>query len=209
MAASGDEAPRSKPAWLMDDSERLARRFDPVAAAARLRLAVAEGDVPVNSGAEDAVFGRHNPELFLPWELLDDVYGVFNLDPAAQRQRRDKWVDRGAPRLLGDDFWTRLQELLRPLIVAEGELKRVHLAQQAATGAARRALLVEASRHLSDSLCPLRAKALEAAREAFGRETFDRFLYEVVAPESGSYSGSSAGLSGMASGLLWVAEGCK
>jgi hypothetical protein len=213
FAASGEEPPQAKPAWLMDHNERLARRYDSSAAAARLRLAVAEGDVQASTDIhKSVVVGRRNPELLMPGELMEHVYPRFSHDVAKQREVRDKWTERGGARYLGDDYWIRLQKRLQPLIETNRQRRDLQMKLETATGAEKE-FLREAWSRANDALCPLRAKGLAAAREIFGRENFDRFLYEVVAPDvviiSSYQSISPSSPSGEASLAIWDEEGCQ
>jgi hypothetical protein len=196
----------------MTRDERLALRFDQSLAAARRAVGVADGVVRRDDPDPYlmVVNGKRDPELFMAWELMDHVTPVFNLTDNARRESiRATWTARDAAQHLGQNFWERLQVVLGPIIHAEAELRRVSLAKRAATGAASEPLEVEWTK-INATLCPLRAKGLADARAAFGRQEFDRFLYEVVAPDAVVLSSSSStSPQERASSDIWVEDGCQ
>ncbi|HEX2833680.1 MAG TPA: hypothetical protein VHW00_11760 [Thermoanaerobaculia bacterium] len=67
----------SKHAWNWSDDDRIAMRLDSVSVRERLRLYREEESRRVSSTSriiENATFvidGQRNPELFLPWELME------------------------------------------------------------------------------------------------------------------------------------------
>lgn len=195
----------ASPAWKVDDQERAARRADRAASAARRRVAIAEGDARSDFEG-NVVLGRHNPELLMPWELMEGLPQAFSNDVATRSKYRAKWA-RGS-RYLGEDMWTRLHAIAGPFIDADLENARLQRQLKTATGAEREKL--EASRQLvNGSLCRLRADAIAAARTTFGKELFDAFLYEVLAADAVILTSTSGSPESLAGTWLWVEGGCR
>jgi hypothetical protein len=189
-----------KAAWEWTNEERIAARKDPVLRIQRREEAFAAGDLE-RSDKRDVLVGRRNPELFLPTELMNNLKGAYR--PDAKRRAREQWAP-GTHRF-GDDFWERLFAAGRPFF--EADVRHLQLQRRWQTqDAAERERAQDELSSVSDSLCPLRMQALRAARETFGHEAFDRFLYEVVATTA-VLKGSSSGRDGPFS-HLWEEEGC-
>ncbi|HEY0144176.1 MAG TPA: hypothetical protein VGF48_25035 [Thermoanaerobaculia bacterium] len=168
------------PAHRLPDLERMQRRLH--AGDAELRRLRAEMDEEIGGGRSGVVvIGKHNPELFMPWELMAHVVG-FLADEERFARYVPRWADRGAATRLGDDYLPRLQKIVGSVIAAENERERLQLLKNSGKASNPGAVQAEWSR-ANASLCPLRAEALAAARAEFGREAFDRFLYEAVAPD--------------------------
>jgi hypothetical protein len=193
------------PGWRIDDRVRVARRFDPAAAAARLQVAVAERASSADAET-DVVIGRHNPELIMPWELMNNLPAAYSDDAATRAKYRSKWSD--GTRHLGDDFWMRLHAVAGAFIDADNRRVALERDRQLATGAARDDL-DRRIREVNRSLCGLRADALAAARSTFGPESFDAFLYEVIAPGEVIRQTRSASPRSAAELFLWVEGGCR
>jgi hypothetical protein len=201
--------PEAKCAWSMDDRERAARRADAYANAIRKAVAISEGRL----AADDSTFvidGIRNPELLMPTELMSCLPAAYNPDPVLSKHR-EKWDARGAAQYLGDDPWNRLYSVARDYIDADIELYRLGVQIKNATGEARESLQKRQEQlQEGNRLCRLRADVLAAARKAFGRENFYKFLYQVIAPDMFTRtSTSSQDGSGLASNLLWVEGGCQ
>ncbi|HUP62490.1 MAG TPA: hypothetical protein VNA69_18950 [Thermoanaerobaculia bacterium] len=166
------------PVWKLDVRERAERRADPVRNARHHAAFAARGQwIEVGNSVVD---GSLDPGIFAPIELMDQVILVFNADPDRRQKFRREWTARGAPELLGNDFWNRLHVMLGPAIAIERENRRVG----ALPPAERDEVMQSRAAHQpfnDGGECAARADALAAARAAWG-EVFDRFLYEVVAP---------------------------
>lgn len=155
--------------WTVE--ERLSGRFDPVAAKARReRLGIHEETLTV-------VDGKQNPELLLASEIFRDLVGlaVLSENPQFREHFREKFA-RGAKQI-------GLKADLLPTLDAQ-------TVDYAAIRRERRRLATkvtpESRREMDASTvteCALAAQALAEMRRAFGKADFDRFLYEVVAPE--------------------------
>lgn len=196
--------PQQNAPWDIPDRDRAARRFDPSASAARRARAIAEGHAsPTRDGGTIFVLGRHNPELLMGTELLGMLAVVYAPETQAGRKFRGLWWQKGIDRF-GTDFWTRLQEVAAPFIDRETETRR-----RLREGPQREAI-AEAEAPSGTDLCLLRANALSAARERFGRNRFDAFLYEVVAPDAGVIETSGSPDTMAAADLaLWAEGGCR
>lgn len=174
---------KSRRAWEWADAERLAERFDP----ARMRE---RRERSRHAGAHNSdvvvVEGASNPELFLPFELFDSVVS----DLAAEEHRRLTRVEQ--LRAAGFDeqtFWSDLAFEAQPYTERRrhmGELRSEDRVNRPRSP--ERQVAIEA---LIPVLCRSRLDALEAVRNHFGRERFDRFLYTTVAGRM-SATGSGA-----------------
>ena len=189
----------------LSDSERIARRFDATAAAERRAAAIAEGRI-AKGGDGNVVVGARNPELLMAWELMNHVEGVLN-NPLQHGTMIANWDRRGAAALLGDDYLARLRAAVRPFLDANAELARLK-AETSAAGSETQTVQARLSQ-VNHALCGLRADALEAARVAFGREEFQRFLYEIVAPDAVIISGSGSSPEETLTLWQWVEGGCR
>ena len=195
----------AKEIWQWTDEERLTERFD--AASMRSReSAYLANKTGVPAMGRDVVRGETNPELFLPFELYQSLLRqAFSSSPEASQVFRDGFQERYGGKWFGDDFWRRLEQTARPYL----ESLKAQLALATEYQGARPGRRAEIDREADDSgtaACRLLAQNLEAARTAFGREAFDRFLYEAVAP--GQFSVSVVG-DVNADQIRFLAGGCR
>lgn len=177
-----------KEPWQLTVEERIALRTDPQLARERVRKdrAAQPPRTPeaLASAAviADAFDGRTHPELFLPHQVFQKLVQLAFLDPP----RTGEVIRRGfTPDVrrhgLPPDFWRRLESL--STIYASDyrammDLLHSQNGQQTAAGRER----VEKALALKQvDVCESRAAALAAARREFGRDRFDRFLYQVIA----------------------------
>jgi len=197
-----------KKTWEWTIEERASRRLDPSLAAARRAVALAEGQIDRNSDL-NVVLGSHDPELLMPWELMDRLLAAFHFRDAAVREKyRRQWFTPSACSFLGRDAFSRLEVILQPWIAASREAETVQAKLKTAP-AAERETLQDQWQRANDSICPLRADALSAARKTFGRVNFDRFLYEVVAPGAVVLTTPSSDSGSRAELETWVEGGCR
>lgn len=167
----------------MDDAERIARRYEPGEFAIRRSRAIALGrDVREN---ESIILGSENPELLLTWELMlyvkSTYYPVTDLQRVIGRRIRQRAASLG----LNEDFFDRLHTVAQPYFHAENELRRLdHKLRGMAKDDPSLQQIADERRRANKLICPARASAARAARSEFGREQFDRFLYEAVAPDA-------------------------
>jgi len=175
----------AKPAWQFSDDERIALRTD--AALARQRVAerrqrhTTTGIHAASVGGQqlaDSLDGAHR-ELFLPFEVFRNF-----VDLAFDPRSRDTFRHFSAAEVrnagLPPDFWERLDPIIA-FHVADVRAERDLLTSRSKLSGPARARVVAALELKRADVCRSRADALAAARKTFGREHFDRFLYEYVA----------------------------
>lgn len=202
----GQDAP-AKPAWQWTTEERIAVRSDESSRAARREVAISAGLMSPTERVDDVVIGTHNPELFLPHEVMERLFGGFHPDTVVRTEYRQKWLARGATQYLGDDFWDKLYAAVRPFIIAKIVEIDTDDEANAMSDQAEREFQQRWFRARS-AVCPARARALAAAREAFGRENFDAFLYQAVAPD-GVMLTTHSDVAKLPSQWRWEEEGCR
>lgn len=206
VATDTPGAQSAKPVWDIPDRERAERRLDRAASAVRRARAIAEGYAsPVGDDDDFYVHGRHNPELFMPSELMRNLTEVY-ADTEVGRKVRNLWWQKGIERF-GPDFWTTLSTVAAPYIDSQSRRRRL-ARERTERPAAAVPRPSDGEDPSGTNQCLLLAKALTAAREKFGRTQFDAFLYEVVAPDSGDMTISSSDRAGLAETALWVEGGC-
>jgi hypothetical protein len=167
----------SKPVWEWTVEERLLERFDATNVldrefAARKTLErwghLPDPLLPWNGRVRSySIEGWRNPELFLPYELFDGLLSGFHSDQNLRTLQRG--AIRDAIRLFGYDdevFWSSLAKIAGPYLTHK-----------------------YGPRHGFDRLspyakCRARYTALTEARQFFGADNFDRFLYTVIAPST-------------------------
>lgn len=167
----------SRPIWQWSAEERIAMRTDPLAARERAgrggrRITSNVSETAANPVA-DAFDGRTHPELFLPHEVFTHVMRIGFMSPPETREAFRAAVQADAQRVgLPADFW---QEFEAVSAMHVGDLVRF-------TELARAPLRVQEDvDHAQTQACRSGADALQAARQEFGEEPFNRFLYEVIA----------------------------
>jgi hypothetical protein len=176
-----------KAAWQYTDDERFALRTN--ATLARQRVAekrqsrATTGIHAASAGQQhaDSFDGKSHPELFLPFEVFRNFVGLaFEGDARARdivRHGMDAAVRNAG---LPPDFWQRLEAMIA-FHVADVRAERDLLNSRSKLSGPARERVVKALELKRADVCRSRADALAAARNAFGRERFDRFLYEGVA----------------------------
>lgn len=199
-AIAGDFRP--EPA---SDRDRIARRFDLSAAEQRRAAAIAAARIARDTKA-DVVLGSEDPELLLPWELVDRLANVLG-DDVVLETYRERWTSRGSERYLGDDFVNRLRAALGPLLNAEAK-RRALQAELSRDAGNREAIQAEWSR-VNSSICRLRADVLAESHKTFGHKNFQRFLYEVVAPEAVVLTSPSSSPEATIEMWLWIEGNCQ
>lgn len=168
--------------WKMDLYERARRRADPAENARRHAAAVARGRQAAPSDV-NLIEGSYDTTILAPIEMMVQIYPAYNLEPERREKFRREWTSRGAAELLGKDWWERLRVVFRRSISLDHEMRRIRALpaeEQKAIAAARNAEPVSEG-YNDGGDCEAEAEALKAGRAIWG-ETFDRFLYEVVAP---------------------------
>jgi hypothetical protein len=198
---SAERPEQQKRPWEWTLEDRLVARVNPVKIAerqdteeARYHSAGAQAPSTERETTQSySIEGSRNPELLLPHELFQSLLTGFVPDDERRRNKR---------------------ESLRPGIVASGfdeELFWAHLRSAAGEFIDDYAYPVrETAISLSEprqyGLCRGAFTALNNARQIFGPDRFDRFLYEVVAP--GTWVGSATNAPDPAAELRYVERGC-
>jgi len=153
----------TKPAWQFTDDERFALRTNAA-------LAVA-----------DSFDGKTHPELFLPHEVFRHFVGLaFEGDPRTRDIVRHGMAADVRKAGLPRNFWERLEPIIA-FHLADVRAEHDLLASRSKVIGPARERVEKALEQKRTDVCRSRADALAATRNAFGRERFDRFLYEGVA----------------------------
>lgn len=189
----------------LSNLERMELRHDSRANVERRAAALAKGRQLPNADSI-VVDGSRDPELLTPWELMDLLSATYYLREHGRKQQR--WIARGAKAYMGEDFVTRIRTVAAPWIDADAELRRIG-ERKLVADAEERAALQQQWAMVNRSICPLRAQALTALREEFGRENFDRFLYEAVAPDVFVVTTRASSPEAAAELDRWVEDGCR
>ena len=198
FAADVSIPPTDKKPWEWSLEERLTVRLDPAKIAERQLKAEADvhalGQQTKQAMRERAdnygIDGRQHPELLLPHELLESLLTGFMPDRDGQARWR-KYL-RPAIKSAGFDellFWARLNSATSEYVA--------YKYRDSETSTDRG----------PDFRCRSAFDALSAARQEFGQERFDRFLYQGVAPLTQVASATTE--SDPAAELRRVATGCR
>lgn len=141
--------------WTVD--QRLSVRFDPSDMEKRLQAAER---VPNQERGTSFVDGSKNPELLLPTELFSALLKQgFDPDPDVRKLFRSRVEPVASDLGIGPELWPTLKELAAGLLPSTSEKRLTY-----------------------EEVCRGHFEALAAARKAFGEKSFDRMLYEAVAP---------------------------
>ncbi|MFL6232499.1 MAG: hypothetical protein ACJ76N_05140 [Thermoanaerobaculia bacterium] len=194
-SAKGDA---HKPAWRWSVDERLAKRFDPESMKARAEARAAKlkdfekrfpapandlfaGELK-NQQNVDTIEGETNPELFLTFELFDQLL-VMGFPPHSMNQKESRRLieERAVALGFGQDLWDRLERAAAPFLKLQRREEQL----------ARNGLLPprseDGTKMSPEALhwCRERARAIAAAKVEFGEEPFLRLLYAGVTPGFG------------------------
>lgn len=175
------ESNEVKAPWEWTVDERLAARFDPTFAPKRAPGSV-KTDI-ASGGPKDrsvVVSGEDAPELFLPIELFialsNGIEGDGVFKKTSRATLRDRILDFGFD---DEEFWRDLERVAADHLSLADRQSGIQRRLETADIVERRELQGEAEQ-MDVNLCRSRAVALAKAREHFGEERFDRFLYTVV-----------------------------
>lgn len=196
LADPGDFVVREP--WRLSIDERIQLRLDPAAIEARRRAWTADQtsafqrEASTGAGSRFIIDGRRNPELLLPFELMDFLLSGVS-GPMERQQAFRRTVSDGiaAAGWRHDEFWR--------------ELERIRAADSPRPAHTRRARREPTAEAEGREHCAARAHVLALARERFGHEAFDRFLYLAVAPKITTF----AEVPTSAEHLRAAEEGCR
>lgn len=163
--------------WTLD--ERLALRANSVAARERVHASRDALKAETNRSSQDEVVdvitGKTHPELFLPHEVFDELMQLaFLSKPRVSDSFRHDMAPIVAEYGLPPDFWERLRTLTA-IYIADAHRAYDFPANQKPAAFDR-----EFNRNYA-VLCRSRVDSLAKARQEFGTERFDRFLYGAIA----------------------------
>lgn len=202
LPAVAQAQPPERPAWEWTTEERLAVRTDAEAARARVdkserrQRRAAQATRPV-----DTITGNDNPELFLPHQVFETLVDLAFMHEARHGEMVQEGFTPDVKRHgLPADFWVRLRTVTTIYVA---DMRELHAVQQRNRGVRTEAQ--ESFAQAYDTMCRSRADALAAARHEFGRERFDRFLYEVIV--KGMFSTAWSPVNGDL--LRRAEEGCR
>jgi hypothetical protein len=193
VTTSTAAAQPAKAGWQFSDEERFALRTN--AGLARQRVAERRQNPTTNvqaAGAKaqpsanaqqwaDSFDGKTHPELFLPHEVFRNFVGMaFEGDSRTRDIVRHGMATGIRKAGLPPDFWERLEPMIA-FHVADVRSEKDLLASRSKMSGAAKDRVVKRLELKRTDVCRSRSEALAAARNAFGRERFDRFLYDAVA----------------------------
>ena len=180
-AVASDNVPSgsnvARRAWQWNDSDRFAERSNDAAAARRAAASKTSGvsSEQIKTPAYDVIDGSRNPELFLEFELFDQMMlGGFAADAGTREAYRlSKDAARKAAGLPAD-FWDRVGAIAAPYLKDRLEEKRIGIL-------AARSPEYE-SEWIANTilLCRDRSAAMVELRREFPR--LSEFLYSGIAP---------------------------
>ena len=199
--------PRQRAAWEWTLEERLAARFDEKGVEERRRAFKICQENPDFCRNDFVVDGYRNPELLMPSEIMAHLHRAYDDSDHTRKRTREKWLARAASLQLDDRFFEQLEKVVQIYVDAEIELIHLFDRRQSARPEEQMEFTREIFR-VADSRCFLRTQALAAARQAFGRDSFDRFLYTAMAPDVIVMS-PSASRASATNALLRIERGCQ
>ncbi|MEA2568635.1 MAG: hypothetical protein QOI24_636 [Acidobacteriota bacterium] len=189
---------RPKPAWEWTLEERVAKRYDPASLRDRMTreatepfgiMSVPQGTIanpsPTATRYPSIIIGARDPELFMPWELFDDVVRNAYGDDSAERVEIRAQIEQRAKEAnfsLPGGFWEELGRTAKPWIDFGDRVERAGRRLRVANPIETRELRREIDK-AADEACTIRFNAFNAVREHFGADWIAQFLYQVVAPD--------------------------
>jgi len=210
-SASPTQQDGKKPSWEWSLDERVTARLNPTNMRARLRPSGAQAlrQMPLQEGqypTTDYVDGSRNPELLLPWELFNSLLArAFSQNPQTQSVYRETLETRARAAGLRPDIWSTVESCATSFLQAKREEAELGARLPGTLGLQKQALLDQIAQ-IQEPQCGRRAAALACARAALGTSSFNRYLYEVVAP---SVTVTSVGDKERQSHLLFAEGGCQ
>ncbi len=175
-AVSGSAQEGNQQPWLWTPEQRIADRFNPQSIQTRLEKVGPQKHLQENAYVID---GRTNPELFFPWELMEQLLTMsITSTPSRLELKRRVWREQIETSGWNyDSFWSEIDTAAvdhTAAVLAFTDAKR--LARRSGMDGNADTI------RLGNEICRSRAAALNRVRQAFGRAEFDRFLYTAIAP---------------------------
>lgn len=183
--ADNDKEPKEKKAtpWLWSSDERIRVRFDPNSAKERKgRVSNKMRKAPTDS---HVIEGKHDPELFFPWELMDGFLQRIDVPPSRAAQARESFRQAIEGRGWSyDNFWREVDSATAVYISTKKQ--QIEHRFQLAQSRKQQGVPVNGgiSPYLVEEVCRERASALDKVRQGLGKEQFDTFLYTAIAPST-------------------------
>lgn len=186
MCAGSLSAQQAKAPWTLTVDERIALRTSPELARERVgggkRLQTSSESVANRGVTVDAFDGQTHPELFLPHEVFEELMELaFLASPRTSEVVRTGFLPEVRQHGLPPDFWQRLQAASTVYLADNRAVRDLLDTDSPRLSTPARQRMEETLELRHGDACRSRADALAAARKEFGRERFDRFLYEVIA----------------------------
>ncbi|HEX7155314.1 MAG TPA: hypothetical protein VF618_27860 [Thermoanaerobaculia bacterium] len=175
----------AKPAWEWTLEERIAVRTNGERARERVRYrdrtrtTAAPAAGSETRATVDAFSGKTHPELFLPHEVFGELVDIAFITDTTGPLIRKGLMPEVRQHGLPADFWLRLESISAPYLADIRAVRILITTARADQSDNVRHETAVATRHAD--LCRSRAAALKAARNEFGPERLDRFMYEVIA----------------------------
>ncbi|MGN6185919.1 MAG: hypothetical protein ACTHQM_19975 [Thermoanaerobaculia bacterium] len=174
--------------WEWTLEERLALRANSVAARERVHASRDALKAETNRSSQDEVVdvitGKTHPELFLPHEVFDELMQLaFLSKPRVSDSFRHDMAPIVAEYGLPSDFWERLRTLTA-IYIADAHRAYDFPANRKPAAQSTQRDREEFDREFNRNyavLCRSRVDSLAKARQEFGTERFDRFLYGAIA----------------------------
>ena len=191
--ASNNTAGAAKPPWEWPLEERLEARYDPQqieerrrAEIARMRAGGRVKDAEMLASAPltaQSILGLENPELLLPTDLFTHLLSsAFSRDRDARLMLRQIMATRSRGLRADESFWRDLSILSAELLARRHQVSDIFDQLDSTEDAGERETLRARLKEVQTGHCRLVWDTLQACREHFGQQAFDRFLYEAVAP---------------------------
>jgi hypothetical protein len=179
-------AQQAKAPWTLTVDERIALRASPELARERVgsgkRLQTSSESAATPDVAVDAFDGQTHPELFLPHEVFEELMELAFLAPSPTGDVvRTGFLPLVKQHGLPPDFWQRLQAVSTVYLADNRAVRDLLDTDSPRLTTPARQRMEEALELKHADACRSRADALATARKEFGRERFDRFLYQVIA----------------------------
>jgi len=210
------QQPTAAQPWKWTLEQRLAVRFDPHYRAER----IAEADVqnrmmearirnhaPTTATPRrapgDVINGRDHPELLLPTELFE--YFVRNLTWSDEFRRA---YQQQATEIRSDVDWKALLERVEPFAANLREERKLlddldHATRPDRDVVNRRIVQLRSER------CSVKKAALRSVRALLGKERFNRFLYETIAPSESITYDTTHSFDELRASLVAVEVNCQ